>query len=169
MTFQKTITKRDGTEHTIEVDDKHKDLLKAKWCLNSFGYVCRYIRMDDGTKQFIRLHRVIMGLEYGDKRQVDHLNHNKLDNTTANLEIKTQQENLFNQQISKNNTSGITGVSWHKNNKRWQAFIMFNGIKIHLGNFKEKDDAIKARKAGEVKYFGEHSYDACQAKNNVGV
>lgn len=169
MTFQKTITKRDGTEHIVKVDDKHKDLFKVKWGLNSYGYVYRKIRLENGKQRTIFLHRFIMGIEYGDKRVVDHLNHNILDNTTANLEIKTHQENTMNCQISKNNTSGITGVSWHKNNKRWQAVIMFNRTKIHLGNFKEKDDAITARKAGELKYFGEHSYDACQAKNNVGL
>ena len=164
MTFQKTITKRDGTEHIVKVDDKHKELFKAKWGINSHGYVRRNIRLGDGTIRNVYLHRVIMGLEYGDKRQVDHLNHNTLDNTTANLEIKTQQENQFNQQISKNNSSGTTGVSWHKNNNQWQALITFNRKTFYIGSFKEKDDAIKARKTAEVKYFGEHSYDACQSK-----
>lgn len=169
MTFQKTITKRDGTQHIVKVDDKHKDLFKVKWGLNNDGYIHRHIRLENGKRTTIFLHRIIMGLERGDKRVVDHLNHAKLDNTTANLEIKTHQENGMNRQLSKNNTTGMTGVSWHKNNKRWQALITFNGTQIHLGNFKEKDDAIKARKTAEVKYFGEHSYDACQAKNNVGL
>ena len=31
---------------------------------------------------------------------------------------------------------------------------------IHLGTFKNKEDAIKARKEAEMKYFGEHRYDA---------
>ena len=169
MTFQKTITKRDGTQHIVKVDDKHKDLFKVKWGLNGRGYIHRPIRLENGTRRNVLLHRVIMGLEYGDKRVVDHLNHNKLDNTTKNLEIKTHQENTMNCQISKRNTSGTTGVFWHKNNKRWQTFIRYNGKLIYLGSFKEKKDAIKCRKAGEIKYFGENSYDACQSKNNVVV
>lgn len=167
MTFKKTITKRDGTDHIVEVDDKHKDILKVKWYINNKGYVCKNIRLESGKQTTLKLHRVIMGLERGDRRVVDHLNHNTLDNTTKNLEIKTHQENLMNTIVYKNNSSGTTGVYWNKKDKRWRAFIRYNNKLIHLGNFKEKDDAIKARKTAEVKYFSEHSYDACQSKNNV--
>ena len=37
-----------------------------------------------------------------------------------------------------------------------------NYKKINLGAFDNKDDAIKARKEAEKKYFGEWSYDNSQ-------
>ena len=57
-----------------------------------------------------------------------------------------------------------------KNNNCWLAQIGFNGQKIKLGRFKNKEDAIKARKEAEEKYFGEHSYDNSQKqwKENFG-
>lgn len=36
---------------------------------------------------------------------------------------------------------------------------------IYLGGFINKDDAIKARKEAEEKYFGEYSYDNSQEYN----
>ncbi|MDB1728771.1 AP2 domain-containing protein [Enterococcus avium] len=54
---------------------------------------------------------------------------------------------------SRNNRSGITGVSYKKRDKVWEANINFQGKRIYLGQFKNKQDAINARKAAEEKYF----------------
>lgn len=42
----------------------------------------------------------------------------------------------------------------HDRNK-WRAYITVNKKQISLGLFNKKEDAIKARKEGELKYFGE--------------
>ena len=60
------------------------------------------------------------------------------------------------------NTSGFTGVYWLKNNRTWEARINVNKESIGLGYYKNKKDAIKARKEAEEKYFGEWSYDNSQ-------
>ena len=52
-----------------------------------------------------------------------------------------------------NNTSGHKGVSWVKQNKIWKAYITFQGQLVNLGRFENKQDAIKARKLAEEKYF----------------
>ncbi len=41
----------------------------------------------------------------------------------------------------------------------WRARIFINGKGIHLGRFTNFDEAVKARKRAEEKYFGEYSYD----------
>ena len=52
--------------------------------------------------------------------------------------------------ITKSNTSGIVGVSYHKNKHAWQAYgKVVNGKQIFLGTFKNKEDAIAARKKYE--------------------
>ncbi len=53
----------------------------------------------------------------------------------------------------KDNTSGTTGVYWHKQAKKWKSEIHFKGEKKGLGLFKNKQDAINARKEAEEKYF----------------
>ena len=53
----------------------------------------------------------------------------------------------------KDNSSGVRGVSWNKKRSEWVAYITFQQRRFHLGWFTEKEDAIKARKEAEEKYF----------------
>ena len=51
------------------------------------------------------------------------------------------------------NTSGVTGVYYVKRTKSWTASIQLSGKSIYLGYFKDKQDAINARKEAEEEYF----------------
>lgn len=51
--------------------------------------------------------------------------------------------------LQKNNTSGYTGVSWHKGNSMWQARIMFQGKNYSLGYYSDIKQAVIARKQAE--------------------
>jgi hypothetical protein len=53
-----------------------------------------------------------------------------------------------NQRLDSRNESGCAGVYWDKRNKRWAA-----RISISLGDFKNVNDAVVARKAAEEKYY----------------
>ena len=57
---------------------------------------------------------------------------------------------------NRNNTSGVRGVHFDKDRGLWVAQIMFQRKAYLLGRFKYKRDAIKARKAGEEKFFGKY-------------
>jgi hypothetical protein len=85
---------------------------------------------------------------------VDHNNRNRLDCRKSNLRIVSYQQNGFNKGKQSNNTSGYPGVSWNKRQEAWEAYISFNRKKISLGKYLDKEDAIKARRNGEVKYYG---------------
>ena len=65
------------------------------------------------------------------------------------------KENIRNSKKRTTNTSGTTGVSWAKRESKWSSYIMVDYKKKHLGYFTNKKEAIKARKEGEIKYFGE--------------
>jgi len=99
-------------------------------------------------------HRLAWLYVYGvwPKDQVDHINHITTDNRIANLREVTNQENHRNASLSKNNTSGVTGVYWHKQIKKWLASIHVDYKKTHLGCFDKFEDAIAARKKAENKY-----------------
>ena len=58
-----------------------------------------------------------------------------------------------------NNTSGHKGVTFDKSRNKWMAHIKLNGKHKTLGRFVKFEDAVKARKEAEEKYFGEYSYD----------
>lgn len=52
----------------------------------------------------------------------------------------------------KSNTSGVSGVTYVKKYKRWVARIGVNNKNINLGSYKNKKDAVKARKNAEKLY-----------------
>jgi hypothetical protein len=84
--------------------------------------------------------------------QIDHINGNTKDNRLENLRDVSNRENLRNQKIPKNNTSGTLGVSFDKRKQNYQASIKINGKRKHLGYFKNKEEAIAARAVANIKY-----------------
>lgn len=87
-------------------------------------------------------------------KNYDHINRNPLDNRSCNFRRATSLENARNRSLGKNNTSGFIGVSWDKSCQKWTASIRVNKKQLYLGNFMNKNDAIKARLSAEQKYFG---------------
>jgi len=63
-------------------------------------------------------------------------------------------DGYINAKLSKNNTSGTKGVSWDNSRMKWIAHISINKKHVGLGRYEKLEDAIKARKAAEVKYWG---------------
>ena len=100
-------------------------------------------------------HRVIWFIENGRLPlkgfEIDHIDHIKTNNKISNLREVTHAENQRNHPKYKNNSSGITGVSFHKRVKKWEAYI---GRKT-LGYFSDIEDAIKCRLDNE-KELGYH-------------
>lgn len=99
------------------------------------------------NKTTIYLHQLI-GCSY-----YDHIDRNPLNNRRYNLRQCTQAENTRNRSIRKDNKSGVAGVYWH--NGRWTACIKSDGQYYHLGQFKDKTQAIIARLEKERELFGE--------------
>ena len=111
-------------------------------------------------------HRIAWVLHYGEwpRGQVDHVNHIKTDNRISNLRDVTHQQNHRNIPQSRKNTSGQTGVHWNRKDEVWEAYIMVDYRKRHLGRFREKADAVLARKRAEAEFgFHEnHGIARCQ-------
>ena len=134
----------------LEDYDKIKDLY---WYKNDDGYLLAYTK-----NKTLRMHKLFTGGYY-----IDHINSNTSDNRKGNLRTATKSQNGMNRDLQSNNTSGNTGVYWHKQISRWIAYITINGKYIYLGSFNKFEDAVKARKEAEEKYFGEFSYDNSQS------
>ncbi len=107
----------------------------------------------NGVKQMV--HRVIWLWMTGawPKNEIDHINHNPIDNRWGNFREVTHQENGRNQRMGRNNTSGVNGVS--RNGTSWVARISVKGKCINLGSFHSVSAAAAARKEAEV-VFGYH-------------
>ena len=125
------------------------------YTINPGGRVYKVIRIN---KIRYRANRLAYYMYHGiDPLQylVDHKDNDSSNNKISNLRLATQSQNAFNSKIFKTNTSGITGVHWYKRGNKWAAQITAFGKLRHLGYFTDKEDAIKARREGEIKYCGE--------------
>ena len=69
-----------------------------------------------------------------------------------NCKWATLSEQQWNKRKPRNNTSGHQGVYWSKRHQKWVAEIMVNRKRIYLGEFVDIEDAVAARKEGEIKY-----------------
>ena len=103
----------------------------------------------DGTVFRIRAHRLAWFIVHGKfpDDEIDHINQNKLDKTIANLRDVQRIVNQRNGTRKGNNTSGVPGVTWHKQNKKWCAQANVLGIHYHIGSYAEISDAERAVKA----------------------
>ena len=75
---------------------------------------------------------------------VDHIDNNKLNNASTNLQLVSQRHNTSKDKFRQNYTSQFVGVSWYKPSKNWSAKIRINGKSKHLGRFNNEIDASKA-------------------------
>ena len=133
--------------------EEYDKIKKYCWRENDKGYILAFHKGKD-----IRMHKLFVNSDF-----VDHINHNIADNRKENLRPTTNSQNQMNAKLRTNNTSGITGVHWDKRRRKWIATLTLNKKRIQLGAFNNFDDAVKARKEAEEKYFGEFSYDNSQS------
>ena len=151
---------------TLIDDEDFEKVNKYKWDLDKNGYAVTTI-----NKGRIFLHRLIMNVK--DKAiHIDHIGKvvydknndevfiaNTLNNMKNNLRIATVNQNLYNTNIRKNNTSGYKGVSYDKITNKWQAAISKDGITYSLGRFPfteiGKIEAAKAYNKKAQELFGE--------------
>ena len=84
------------------------------------------------------------------KDEIDHINRIKHDNRFSNLRESTPKENTKNKSKYSNNTSGFTGVSWHKRKGQWQVRIGADGVRKNLGYFDTREAAAAVYVANKV-------------------
>lgn len=90
-----------GDHRFAQVDDGDFTWLnnwawKAKWNAGRNNIYAVRVERIDGKSVDIRMHREVLGLQRGDAREVDHLDHFGLNNQRKNLRIATRSENILN-------------------------------------------------------------------------
>lgn len=115
---------------------------KCRWYINKNGYVC------DNKGRL--LHRVIMKVN-SKNEIVDHIDHDTLNNTRENLRVVSKTENAMN--------CSRLGITFDKSRNKWYVSIQARGKRHYLGRYSTKEEAIKARIEGEIKYYGKYRFD----------
>lgn len=148
------LTGKHGIGKYAIFEDEDSWILKYKWHVNK-GYPERSYRVGPGVVKHPKMHREIMKPPKG--YVVDHINGNKLDNRRENLRICTQAENAKNKRKNKNNTSGYKGVSLSHSKGKYTAYVSHNGVRKHIGNFTNAEEAGRAFDYYNLLYNGEYA------------
>lgn len=141
-------------------DEDFERLNQYKWYAsfeNGNFYAKRNV-WKDNEHIVVRMHRVVLNLQYKDGIEVDHKNNNSLDNTKDNLRKVTRSQNNMNQKHNRKNCSSqYKGVSWFKRDNKWETYIRLNNKYYHLGKFVNEIDAAKHYDEKAKELFGEYA------------
>jgi len=136
---------RDNNLYWKEQPKNQVDMSKPAGCVNDRGY--RHIKINGNNYRAHRLIYLMFNPEWditdtSQDNSVDHRDNDKLNNNIDNLRVATHSQNKANSGKYKNNTSGVTGVYWHKRAGKWQVLVAVNKKSHYGGLFVNKEDAI---------------------------
>jgi len=119
----------------------------VKNCPDKDGYL-KVGLYKNGKRKTFGIHRIIAEIfveNPENKPEVDHIDRDTSNNRPDNLRWATRREQMHNQGMRSNNTSGVSGVIWHKATNKWQVQLRENGRLKNFGYFADKDEAEKVR------------------------
>jgi hypothetical protein len=152
------IVNKQGISYDITYDsDDHELINKYKWHVQSGQRIAgSFLIGSKNPRKLVLMHRLILGLT-DPKIEVDHINHDTLDNRKCNLRICTHSQNNRNKYPMAGKTSKYKGVSWYKNASKWVAAICIDYRVIKLGYFKDEIEAAKSYDNAAKIYFKKYA------------
>lgn len=141
--------------------DQHTQRTETCWlwtaCLdgNGYGLLNRDVQ---GRHTTLRTHRYSFIRANGpipDGMVVDHVCHVKACLNPEHLRLATSKQNAENRvgAQANNTSSGVRGVYWHKQAKKWRAMVRHNQKLISVGLFLDIADAEAAVKEARLRLF----------------
>jgi len=107
-----------------------------------------------GLPRNVYMHREILGVVMNSSQDVDHHNHDGLDNQRANLRLCSRSNNHANRRKIRG-VSRYKGVQWDKSRGQWLAKIKVNRRHQNLGRFSNEADAARAYDRAASEQWGE--------------
>lgn len=104
-------------------------------------------------------HRVVFAIANGrwPSGLIDHIDLDKKNNRPENLREATRQQNAWNKGLTKQNTSGFKGVSFHAGTGRWISQVWCEGKNNFLGRYDTPEAAALAYDAKAIELHGEYA------------
>ncbi len=143
-----------GRKAIVDNDD-FEYLNQWKWHYSSYGYAVRTSRNSIYNRIAVYMHREIIKFP---SSRVDHIDGNRLNNQKSNLRLCNSYQNIWNSRPHQRNKTGYKGITWESHRKKWRARIGVKGKRVYVGEFQNKDEAIRAYNAKALEYHGEFAW-----------
>lgn len=148
----KEIKLTDTDLHVALVDDEDYQIVRSfNWGYMETAHGNIYVRRTNRPN--ILLHRFL--LDPATDVLIDHIDGDGFNNQRYNLRVATSSQNAMNRIVQRNNSSGMSGVTWYPWKGKWVARITKEGRSYCLGYFAKLVDAKNAREQAAIKMFGE--------------
>lgn len=149
-----------GYSAIVDIDDFDLSLLKWNSGKSNSGIIARRGILKTYPKQrYTSMHRLILsrmiGRDLTKDEQVDHINHNTLDNRRCNLRLATRNQNIWNRTKMPSNQTGFKGIYLDKQSGKYRAEICVNGKRIYLGRYATAEEGHAAYCEAAIKHHGE--------------
>ena len=128
-------------------DNRFDELSQYRWYMDKCGYARRYVSTGKRGSITRYMHHDVLRTPIGQENLfvvADHINRITLDNRKENLRLCSATQNGFNKMKLRNKSSRMIGVSWHKQNEKWEATLTRNRKKIFLGIYPSERMAANA-------------------------
>jgi hypothetical protein len=117
-----------------------------------------YRRIMYENKKYLT-HRIVWLMHHGEfpsgeKKFIDHIDGDGLNNKIENLRVVSYSENSKNVRKYKNNTSGFNGVSFDKYSQKYKVYIHIDGKKKVIGFYDTAEEGGLAHELASKEHFG---------------
>ena len=126
------------------------------WRLDVDGYPRTAISIN-GKRCRTHLHHFVMGKPFG-LWEVDHKDHDKLNNLKSNLRWCTHRQNNYNRMAAVGGASVFKGVHWDARKNRWGVRLKMGGYRKRFGRYRTEIEAALAYDAAAKEYHGGFAY-----------
>jgi len=146
-----TIKRKEGPDLECSIETSDYPLVEGyRWCAqkSQHGF---YVRTSLAGGGSLGIHQLLLP----DCEDVDHEDHNPLNNRRKNLRPATRSQNRQNANKSRTaTTSKFKGVCWNKEMGKFQACICVSGTRINLGHFDSEEEAGRVWNEAAKKHHG---------------
>ena len=114
-----------------------------RWHMTDTGYAARWSG-SRGARYRVRMHRLVLGLDREDPRQVDHVDRDKLHNRRQNLRAVERDSQNKQNVPGRPGSSRHRGVSWDSERGKWLAQAKAKGVGRFVKRFDSEEQAAAA-------------------------